>query len=179
MAHRKSEGVADAVPITLDVEASGFGRGSYPIEIGLAWADGSTTAYLIHPAADWTHWDPQAEAVHGISRARLLGEGRSVLEVAALLNGQLAGNRVYSDAWSFDTSWVARLFDAAGFSQHFRIDTVRSLLDERTVECWSQAREEVLAGSGRELHRAAVDARLLQRTVLRARVLASEASDAR
>lgn len=178
MVHRKSEGVEDAAPITLDVEASGFGRGSYPIEIGLAWADGSTTAYLIRPASDWTHWDPEAEAVHGISREQLLGEGRSVVEVAALLNGQLAGNRVFSDAWSFDTSWVARLFDAAGFSQHFRIDTVRNLLDETTVQCWQQAREEVLAESGPQLHRAAVDARLLQRSVLRARLLAREADDA-
>ena len=53
-----------------------------------------------------------------------------MLEVAALLNAQLAGNRVYSDAWGFDAAWVARLFDAAGLSQHFRIDTVRNLIAE-------------------------------------------------
>ncbi|HSG90117.1 MAG TPA: hypothetical protein VLA56_12970 [Pseudomonadales bacterium] len=169
--------IADAVPITLDVEASGFGRGSYPIEIGIAFADGSTESFLIRPAPDWTHWDPTAEAVHRIPRSQLLAEGRSVLEVAALLNAQLSGNRVYSDAWSFDTSWVARLFDAAGFSQHFRIDTVRNLLAEGALQCWQPARAEVIAEEGPQQHRAAADARLLQLTVLRARALAAAASD--
>jgi hypothetical protein len=159
-------------PITLDVEASGFGRGSYPIEIGLCFPDGSSVAYLICPAEDWTHWDESAEAVHGIDRARLLAEGRSVVEVAALLNGHLAGNRVFSDAWSFDASWVARLFDAAGFSQHFRIDTIRSLLDEAMLEVWQMARDEVLEQDGPLAHRAAVDACLLQRSLVRARELA-------
>lgn len=161
-----------ARPITLDVEASGFGRGSYPIEIGFAFPDGSTAAWLIRPAPDWTHWDAEAEAVHGISRETLLAEGRSVVEVAALLNGQLAGNRVYSDAWSFDASWVARLYDAAGFSQHFRIDTVRALLTEDEVACWPRARDLVQREHGAPVHRAATDAHLLQLTVLRARALA-------
>ncbi len=161
-----------AVPITIDVEASGFGRGSYPIEVGLAFSDEETESHLIRPAAGWDHWDPAAEAVHGISREQLFREGASVVEVAALLNARLAGNRVYSDAWSFDTSWVARLFDAAGFSQHFRIDTIRSLLSEDEVMCWQEARRQVEAETGGIRHRAASDARLLQRTILRARELA-------
>lgn len=160
------------VPITIDVEASGFGRGSYPIEVGLAFPDQQTEAYLIHPAPDWTHWDPEAEAVHGISREQLLREGRPIVEVAAVLNARLAGNRVFSDAWSFDTSWVGRLFDAAGFSQHFRIDTIRSLLTEAQVQVWQDARTQVEAEAGETRHRAAIDARLLQQTILRARDLA-------
>lgn len=160
------------VPITIDVEASGFGRGSYPIEVGLAFSDEDSESHLIRPARGWDHWDPEAEAVHGISRELLLREGASVVEVAALLNARLAGNRVYSDAWSFDTSWVARLFDAAGFSQHFRIDTIRSLLSEAEVQCWQEARRQVEAEAGGVRHRAGSDARLLQRTILRARELA-------
>jgi hypothetical protein len=156
----------------LDVEASGFGRGSYPIEIGLAFPDGEVATYLVRPAVDWTHWDPQAEALHGISREQLREEGYSVVEVAALLNGQLAGNRAFSDAWGFDSSWVARLFDAAGFSQHFRIDTVRSILSEAEVACWPLAREQIQAESGPSPHRAGVDAHLLQLTFVRARALA-------
>jgi len=158
-------------PITIDVEASGFGRGSYPIEIGLAFPDQQVEALLILPAPDWTHWDPEAEAVHGISREQLQREGRPIVEVAALLNARLAGNRVFSDAWSFDTSWVGRLFDAAGFSQHFRIDTIRSLLTEEQVRVWQDARVQVEAEAGETRHRAAVDARLLQQTILRARKL--------
>jgi len=160
------------IPITIDVEASGFGRGSYPIEVGLAFSDQQTEAYLIQPAPNWTHWDAEAEAVHGISREQLRREGRPIVEVAALLNARLAGNRAFSDAWSFDTSWVGRLFDAAGFSQHFRIDTIRSLLTEAQVQVWQDARAEVEAEAGETRHRAAVDARLLQQTILRARELA-------
>lgn len=160
------------IPITIDVEASGFGRGSYPIEVGLAFPDQTTEAMLILPAPDWTHWDEEAEAVHGISREQLLREGRPIVEVAALLNARLAGNRVFSDAWSFDTSWVGRLFDTAGFSQHFRIDTIRSLLTEAQVQVWQDARAAVEAEAGETRHRAAVDARLLQQTILRVRELA-------
>lgn len=163
---------APEIPITIDVEASGFGRGSYPIEVGLAFPDEQTEAFLILPAPDWTHWDPEAEVVHGISREQLLREGRPIVEVAALLNARLAGNRVFSDAWSFDTSWVGRLFDVAGFSQHFRIDTIRSLLTEAEVRVWQRARSEVEAEAGEVRHRAAIDARLLQQTILRARELA-------
>ncbi|MEE4298828.1 MAG: hypothetical protein V2J24_05240 [Pseudomonadales bacterium] len=156
---------AEPLPIILDVEASGFGRGSYPIEIGLAFPDGSTEAFLIHPAPGWSHWDPGAERVHGISREELLVHGRNVVEVAALLNARLAGNRAYSDAWNFDSSWVARLFETAGFPQHFRLDTVRTLLDETEVEAWTEAKRVVRARYGDVVHRAAADARLLQRTV--------------
>lgn len=163
-----------AVPITLDVEASGFGRGSYPIEIGIAFPDQQVESYLIRPPEGWTHWDEKAEAVHGITREQLRREGLSVHEVAALLNARLAGNRVYSDAWSFDTSWVARLFDAAGINQHFRIDTVRNLLSEAEVEAWQEARELVARELGPAMHRAAIDAQRLQQTILSAWRLAAE-----
>ena len=169
----QGSGAARAVPITIDVEASGFGRGSYPIEIGIAFADGQEVSYLIRPARGWIHWDPEAERIHGISRMMLQDEGQSAVEVAALLNGSLAGSRVFSDAWSFDASWVARLFDAAGFSQHFRIDTVRSILTEEEIAVWQQARREMETEGGAQSHRAGDDARLLQLTVLRARQLAA------
>ena len=42
--------------ITIDVEASGFGVGSYPIEVGVAFPDGGTQCYLIKPEHDWIHW---------------------------------------------------------------------------------------------------------------------------
>ena len=49
------------VPACLDMEASGFGRHSYPIEVGFVLGDGQSWCTLIRPAADWTHWDPAAE----------------------------------------------------------------------------------------------------------------------
>ena len=166
MKHGDGQGGARPWPIMLDVEASGFGRGSYPIEIGLAFPDGTSVAYLLRPEADWIHWDESAEQVHGLPRAKLLAEGRSVLEVAALLNAQLAGNRVYSDAWGFDAAWVARLFDAAGLSQHFRVDTVRNLITEAALPRWAEARTRAEARLGKATHRAEHDAKLLQASVL-------------
>lgn len=164
----------ETAPITIDVEASGFGRGSYPIEIGVAFPDQQVESFLIRPSAGWDHWDEQAEQVHGISRQLLFEQGRSVVEVAALLNARLAGNRAYSDAWSFDNSWVARLFDEAGMSQHFRIDTVRALLTEAEVECWPRALEQVKEMHGPVRHRAAADAWRLQQTILCAWRLATQ-----
>ncbi len=60
----------NTAPIILDIEASGFGRSGYPIEIGYALPDGQTWCSLIRPEPEWTHWDPSAEAVHHISQDR-------------------------------------------------------------------------------------------------------------
>ena len=45
-----------AGPLIIDVEASGFGPLSYPIEVGLALSAGEKYCSLILPAADWTHY---------------------------------------------------------------------------------------------------------------------------
>ena len=41
-------------PAVLDVEASGFGRSSYPIEIGVVFPDGHAYCTLIRPESHWT-----------------------------------------------------------------------------------------------------------------------------
>ena len=48
-------------PTIIDVEASGFGPYSYPIEIGVALDNGDKYCTLILPAPAWTHWDEEAE----------------------------------------------------------------------------------------------------------------------
>ncbi|MDB5851379.1 MAG: hypothetical protein JWP29_5131, partial [Rhodoferax sp.] len=63
-------------PTVLDVEASGFGRHSYPIEVGYVLPDGKTYCTLIRPEPTWTHWDPEAEHLHHISRETVLAMGR-------------------------------------------------------------------------------------------------------
>lgn len=77
-------------PCILDIEASGFGASSDPIEVGHVLADGRSRCTLIRPREGWTHWDPRAEALHGISRETLLRHGRPVAEVARTLNADLA-----------------------------------------------------------------------------------------
>ena len=61
----------DTVPPIIDLEASGFGRGSYPIEVGFALENREIYSFLIKPEADWTHWSEEAEEIHGISREQL------------------------------------------------------------------------------------------------------------
>ena len=97
------------VPSIIDIEASGFGRDSYPIEVGLVLPDGETHCHIIRPDDSWTHWDASAEAVHGIRRSLLVENGLPPLQVAGELNRLLAGNKVYTDAWSYDLSWLGKL----------------------------------------------------------------------
>ena len=155
--------VQDSLPAIIDVEASGFGRGSYPIEIGVAMSNGDLHCFLIRPPADWQHWDRNAEQVHGISRAILEQHGRPVDDVAVALNALLWGQTVYSDAWGHDSSWIGKLFDAASSHPRFRILTLRELLSDAQVRCWQQARQQLTAIEAQR-HRASNDARLIQQT---------------
>ncbi len=152
---------------TIDIEASGLGRGSYPIEIGVAMADGSGRCMLIRPHPDWQHWDPQAEALHGISRSVIARYGTAIDEAARRLNQWLAGETVYSDAWGNDSSWLALLFEYAGLSQHFKLQSLRHLLSEAQVAAWHPTRAAVEAELAFSRHRASNDARVLQQTYCR------------
>ena len=161
---RQSKDEPDA-PAVLDVEASGFGRNSYPIEVGFALANGHSFCCLIRPEPEWTHWDPQAETVHHISRRLLLDRGLPAGEVARLLNTQLAGQTVYSDGWAHDYSWLHALYDQAGLSPSFKLESVGALLDEEHLAQLDQARRDAVAEMGLTRHRASNDARALRRAL--------------
>lgn len=153
------------LPTLLDIEASGFGRGSYPIEIGIARPDGSRCAFLIQPVEEWTHWDPKAELLHGISRARLIREGHPPIEIARWLNDELASAGIaYSDSWGYDNTWLSLLFDQAGMLPRFRLEALRRLLSEAQTECWADTKARLAEAHEIRRHRAGDDARLLQLT---------------
>lgn len=156
-------------PIILDIEASGFGKGSYPIEVGFALPDKSAHCYLIRPIVEWTHWNVGAEEVHGISRETLMENGRSVTEVAEQLNKHLANKTVYSDGWGYDLSWISLLFSVANIPMNFRINTLYSLLSEDQLVLWENSRKIVLEKLGLQRHRASSDARIIQETFLHTR----------
>ncbi len=164
------------LPTLLDIEASGFGRGSYPIEVGLARPDGSSCAFLILPLPEWTHWDPKAELLHGISRARLHREGHPVRQVACWLNDELGELGIaYSDSWGYDNTWLSLLFHHAGMLPAFRLEALRKLLSEGQLALWHATREALVAEMGIRRHRASEDARLLQLTYQRTRELVDDA----
>jgi len=155
------------LPAIIDLEASGFGRGSYPIEVGVRMQDGSVHAILIKPAQGWDHWDESAEKIHGISREHLAEHGKTVREVAISLNELCRGLTVYSDAWSFDSSWLGRLYDEAEIVQRFKIDTLMRLLNEDELARWSDTKDAVVLELELELHRAANDVQVLSETFKR------------
>lgn len=163
-------------PVILDIEASGFGKGSYPIEVGFALPDRSTHCYLVRPLDNWTHWNMGAEEVHGISRDLLLEKGRTVTEVAEHLNHFLSGKTVYSDGWGYDMSWVSLLFDCARLNMDFHIETLYTLLHDEQLLIWEKTRLVVIEDLGIQRHRASSDARIIQETYIRTRNLLREQS---
>lgn len=150
------------MPAILDIEASGFGRGSYPIEVGFVAADGTTFCALVRPEPDWLHWDEAAEALHGISRDLLLRHGRPALWMAEQINARLRGQTVYCDGWGQDYPWLSRLYDAAGLQPSFRLDDLSRLLDEGESRRWSSVTDGVRRRQQLNRHRASSDARVLQ-----------------
>jgi hypothetical protein len=156
-------------PTIIDVEASGFGRGSYPIEIGVALPDRTSHCFLIAREPDWTAWDLEAEALHGISREALEEHGRPARVVALRLNELLSGHVVYSDAWGFDVSWLGKLFDAVDLPQGFRLAAISELFDGIHYERWSATKARVVEELDLRRHRASGDARILQETLRRLR----------
>lgn len=155
-----------AAPTILDLEASGFGRGSYPIEIGFVEGSGLPFCALIQPAPDWSHWDTQAEALHGISRDLLERHGRPREWVAHEINRRLAGQIVYTDAWAHDYSWLSKLFDSVDLQPQFRLDDVRRLLSEDESRRFGDALTSVREHAQLRRHRASADAKMLQMALL-------------
>lgn len=114
----------------LDVEASGLKQpDSYPIEVG--WADtlGNSDDFLIRPLDIWSHWDRDAEAMHGIPRDQLLEEGIPVVKAAHRLNEMLGVETVYCDALEYDGFWLSRLFEGAGVEYSFTLASTHQLYD--------------------------------------------------
>jgi hypothetical protein len=159
--------LAEIPPAVIDLEASGFGRGSYPIEVGFVLPDGTSYCSLIMPAPHWTHWDDEAERLHHITRQQLAWYGARPQDVATILNQRLRGRVVYSDGWAHDYSWLALLFDEAGLAPAFKLENLRTVLDENEVGLWHATNQSVRAASGLQRHRASADARLIQDTLLR------------
>ena len=154
-------------PCVIDVEASGFGRASYPIEVGYVLPDGRARCTLVRPEATWTHWDAAAEQTHHIDRDTLLAKGRPAAEVAQMLNDDLAGLTVYCDGWAHDYTWLGALFEAAGLRPRFKLETVARLLDEQSLARLPGAQHAALAELGLARHRASSDARALQMALSR------------
>ncbi|NOZ52218.1 MAG: hypothetical protein GXP08_03580 [Gammaproteobacteria bacterium] len=154
------------IPIIIDIEASGFGKGSYPIEVGVVNEVQKTYCSLVRPAPGWTHWSDEAQAIHGISKETLNKHGKDVADIAIQLNDMLAGNIVYSDAWGNDQSWLSYLFYTANLAQRFKLESIVSLLSEQHMAKWHRTKRDVMSRLGEQRHRASNDAKIIQVTYL-------------
>ena len=105
----------DSLPTFIDFEASSLRSASYPIEVAWNRPDGTIEAYLISPAGipRWMDWSPEAEKLHGISRATLLTTGKPPAWICRRLHHQLTGTVVYSDEPDYDGAWLTELFAAS------------------------------------------------------------------
>lgn len=160
-------------PYIIDIEASGFGSNSYPIEVGLALEPDQRYCTLIRPVDHWNHWDVQAESLHKISREILRKIGRQVIEVARELNHRLASKVVYSDAWGVDNTWVVELYAAAGIDKTFTVSSLEMILTEQQIALWPETRDAVVSDLKVERHRASNDAWVIQETYVRTLAMTS------
>jgi len=156
-----------AQPFIIDIEASGFGAHSYPIEVGLALEPGTKYCSLISPLPEWTHWDAEAEKVHRISREILDIHGRPPAVVARTLNELLGRATVYSDGWVVDQPWLNRLFNLARVRQEFSISPLEAILSEHQMARWHEVKSKVIEDLALQRHRASYDAQIIQETYLR------------
>lgn len=113
--------------VTIDFEASGLGRLTYPIEIGISrWRGpghvGETWHSLIRPDDAWISkgvWNDVSQTIHGIPRERLR-DAPTADEVLAAANAFAPlGTLAFCDGGGHDSYWLQRLADAAGHAPTF------------------------------------------------------------
>jgi hypothetical protein len=115
----------------IDIEASGLGSASFPIEIGWVLDDeAEPESFLVRPHATWdfaSGWSAQSAALHSIAPAMLEAEGLSVDEACTGLNEVTHGRLVVSDAPQHDDWWLGRLYAAAGREKNWAVGDVERL----------------------------------------------------
>ncbi|WP_462146392.1 exonuclease domain-containing protein [Pseudoalteromonas gelatinilytica] len=148
--------------VMLDVEASGLGHSSYPVEVAFASSTGRQASYLIQPTSYWLahgEWDENAERLHGLSQQTLLFTGSCIANVAQQLNKYLCGKLVLCNDLAFDGFWLSQLFKAANTSVTFHLMDLSALFD-----FWGEQKKKVFKEEyGKTLntneHRALPDAK--------------------
>lgn len=148
----------------IDIEASGFGAESYPIEVGVVTSTNVRLCALIHPFSDWQHWNVEAEAIHGISRETLFANGVQPRGLCLQMNDLLGGTAIYSDAWVHDNDWLNKLFYRSRVEKMFRVSPIESAVTEEQLMIWDYTKQIVIKKLGLARHRASSDALVIQKT---------------
>lgn len=164
------ESLSMVIPIIMDIEASGFGRDSYPIEIGVVNEHGQRYCSLIRPMPHWNSWSDSAYAIHGISREYLALHGKEASVVARELNELLRGKRVFSDGWVADHGWLSTLYQAVGMWPSFTLSPIEGIQTPDQHEVWDETLIMIRALHKEQRHRASNDAFAIQQAYIKSRI---------
>lgn len=140
----------------VDIEASGLHRNSYPIEIGWCDISGVGEALLIRPESSWTHWDPEAERLHGISRLAIERQGLPREQVAARFRAFSDGRVILVDSPEYDSRWLSMLVGEPVNAENSR--ELAATIAQHADASWPSIKLEA-ARLARITHRALDDAR--------------------
>ena len=162
------------LPSIVDVEASGFGAASYPIEVGIVRYDGAKWCKLIRPFDSWLHWDDKAEQLHGITKEMLHTRGVEPVRVCHELNRFLGNTIVYSDGWVVDNPWLIKLFSAAQVEMAFTCRAMEYILSEPQMNIWHEVKDDLSVNLDTQRHRASADAYLIQQTFIQTQIKTSK-----
>jgi hypothetical protein len=122
------------MPAFLDIEASGLGVHSYPIEIGWAIPFGQESGFLIRPAVGWNFWSAIAEEFfHGISRDVLLRDGIPAEDAVTQIEAALVGREVYSEDPEQDRRWLEGLFQLTGHTCRIAVRDANALFEAQVA----------------------------------------------
>lgn len=128
--------------IVIDFEASSLIDG-YPVSVGVASSDGRLFYAMIRPNAEWDmgyRWDPNSEAVHGLTRAHLQQHGREAAAVVGEMKSMFPDVAYMSDAPGHDKQWLDELISVSGIAyapRMFRSTPemwLTTLYDEHRIE---------------------------------------------
>lgn len=150
-------------PAIIDVTPSGAGPAPFPVEIGVALADGRCHCFLIRPEEHWLRDSPQASPLYGLEQSLLLSHGTPIQEVAIHLNELLRGQSVYCQEWGQATTLISRLFYDARAIQMFMIESLHHILDPVMADEWERLQYKIREEMTMTRHRASSEALMAQK----------------
>lgn len=165
MKKHQSKKIQETEPCIGDIEASGLGDRSYPIEVAWSSPDGVVHSWFVKPEHLWVYWDYEAEELHHIAYADLKQYGKPAREIAQMMNADLNGQVLYFDGGAFDRFWLDKLYEAADLKPSFTVGDFNELMASvgcNTADKRLAAEAETLRHIGDRRHRAWADVEFLQ-----------------
>jgi hypothetical protein len=94
----------------IDFEASSLNPDSYPIEVAWSNYNGTRESHLINPYSveGWRDWSTSSQSIHGLSRSRLVRDGKVLL----------------TNCVEYDLDWCEKLFRSTGNEMEFKLGDI-------------------------------------------------------